>query len=207
MVTLLSDGDATSSVSAKVDMLTLEGSPPAVVEVQSAPEVGCGDPGPVPEPSDCARAPEGVPGRGTQPSTSAREASSPGREEDAAVLVSSRAGTAAATAPRRPRATAGRNVVDLTDDDVEVVSSTVRAVPRKRPAPQHMLTQPYLAGWARGLPLLPPIVRQAPEVPDVPLKPAPAPVKSPSRRGPVCGICLEPMGPSSGRRMASGPCG
>ncbi|PRW56909.1 ubiquitin- ligase zinc ion binding [Chlorella sorokiniana] len=112
---------------------------------------------------------------------------------------------------RRPAAAAGGsgggNVIDLTSDsspqddgDLQIVRSTVqrvqrgpmRGVKRPRPSPQQAAQQlspmkALLVQAARAAAALPP--------------PEPEP------EGPKCGICMESMGGSEGRQMASGTCG
>jgi len=85
------------------------------------------------------------------------------------------------------------NVVDLTEEpDFEVVSSTVVPRPLRArksikkkvkydPILQHMMSAP------------PPVAQEA--------------SREPKRSAPVCGICLEPMGPQTERTMAAGNCG
>lgn len=89
-------------------------------------------------------------------------------------------------------------MVDLTGatpdyGDVQILSSTAGQARRhvlKRPRPQPLspAKQALLAALLR-----PP--------------PPPAPPPEPEAPGPKCGICMESMGGSEGRQMASGSCG
>ncbi|KAL6781705.1 hypothetical protein ACKKBF_B09120 [Auxenochlorella protothecoides x Auxenochlorella symbiontica] len=80
-------------------------------------------------------------------------------------------------------------------EDLVVLSSTV--VPVQRPAFKRRREG---SGWGPlKLPAVPRAKAAPPELQQAMLDPV--------QPGPKCGICMEPMGGSTGRSMASGPCG
>jgi len=95
--------------------------------------------------------------------------------------------------PHRRCARQEENVVDLTEEpDFEVVSSTV--------VPRPLRARKSIKKKARYDPILQhmmstsaPVAQEAPQ--------------EPKRSAPVCGICMEPMGPQTERAMAAGNCG
>ncbi|EFN57621.1 hypothetical protein CHLNCDRAFT_142715 [Chlorella variabilis] len=90
------------------------------------------------------------------------------------------------------------DVIDLTgpaaEADLQIVRSTVQRLPtrgvkRSRPTAAQQLS-----------PMKQLLLQQL-------RNPPPPPPAEPEPEGPKCGICMEPMGGSQGRQMASGNCG
>lgn len=99
------------------------------------------------------------------------------------------------SADRRPR-----SPQDAQEDDEDLVVVSSNVVPVRKSISKRRSGGNSSLQWAQSL-LAKPAVNSV-----LPL-PGPPPPPEPEKPGPKCGICLEVMGGSTGRPMASGPCG